>query len=107
MRFAYNVSVLHVRKLLWNDANKSHLLASHGVLPVEVDEIIFGIDAEEPNYDVRRDGPNYVVEGETSGGRLLVIIALEPKGAGLFRPFAAREMEDHERRKYRSRRKTR
>jgi uncharacterized DUF497 family protein len=86
--------------------SKIHLLASHGVLPVEVDEIIFGIDGEEPNYDVRRDGPNYVVEGETGDGRLLVI-ALEPKGGGLFRPFAARDMEDHERRKYRNRRKTR
>jgi uncharacterized DUF497 family protein len=98
--------VLHIRKLLWNDANESHLLASHGVLSVEVDEIVFGFDGEQPDYDVRRDGPNYVLEGESGDGRLLVI-ALEPKGDGLFRPFAARDMEDDERRKYRNRRKTR
>jgi uncharacterized DUF497 family protein len=72
----------------------------------EVEEIVYGIDGEDPDNDIRRDGPNYVVEGETGGGRLLVI-ALVPKGAGMFRPFAAREMEDHERRKYRNRRKTR
>jgi uncharacterized DUF497 family protein len=83
--------VLRIRKLLWNDANENHLRASHGVLPSEVDEIVFGIDGEDPDYIVNRDGDNYVIYGRTGAGRLLYI-ALEPKGGGLFRPFAARNM---------------
>jgi uncharacterized DUF497 family protein len=98
--------VLRVAKLLWNDANEAHLWASHQVTPIEVDEIIFGFDEEAPNYDIRRDGSNYVALGETGDGRLLVI-ALEPISPGFFRPFAARDMESQERRSYRNRRKTR
>jgi uncharacterized DUF497 family protein len=98
--------VLRIRKLLWNDANENHLSASHGVLPIEVDEVVFGVDDEEPDYESRRDGSNYVVQGETGDGRLLVI-ALEPISRGYFRPFAARDMDPQERRSYRNRRKTR
>jgi hypothetical protein len=87
--------VLRIRKLLWNDANENHLWTSHQVLPGEVDEIVYGVDGEKPDYIVNRAGDNYVVFGRTGGGRLLYI-ALEPKGAGLFRPFAAREMTTKE-----------
>jgi uncharacterized DUF497 family protein len=72
----------------------------------EVEDVVFGVADEDPDFDVRRDGPNYVVLGETGNGRLLTI-ALEPISSGYFRPFAARDMEPHERRTYRNRRKRR
>jgi hypothetical protein len=75
--------VLRIRKLLWNDANENHLWASHGVLPIEVDEIVFGSAGDDPDYSVKRDGENYVIYGRTSGGRLLYV-ALEPKAPGCF-----------------------
>jgi hypothetical protein len=65
------------------------------VLPYKVDEIVYGVDGEAPDYIVQRDGDNYVIYGRTGGGRLLYI-ALEPKGGGLFRPFAARNMTPKE-----------
>jgi uncharacterized DUF497 family protein len=65
------------------------------VLPSEVDEVVNVVDGEDPDYTIRPDGNNYVVFGRTGGGRLLYI-ALEPKGTGLIRSFAAREMTPKE-----------
>ncbi len=81
-------------------------MSSHHVTIDEVEDVIFGVDGDDPDYRDERDGSNYVVYGATGDGRLLVI-ALEPISPGYFRPFAAREMEDNERRKYRKRKRTR
>jgi len=83
-----------------------HLLASHHVTIDDVEDVLFGVDGEQPDYRHLRDGSNYVVYGETGDGRLLVI-ALEPIAPGYFRPFAARDMEPKERRAYRNRKRTR
>jgi hypothetical protein len=53
--------VPRIDRLLWNKANTGHLLASHHVTVDEVEDVLFGVDGEAPDYDVRRDGTNYVV----------------------------------------------
>jgi hypothetical protein len=63
--------------LLWNKANIGHLQASHGVSVGEVEDVLFGVDDEEPDFYIVRDAANYVVYSETGDGRLLVI-ALAP-----------------------------
>jgi len=55
--------VLRIRKLLWDDANENHLRASQGVLPSEVDEVVFGVDGEEPDDLNERDSSNCVIYG--------------------------------------------
>lgn len=47
--------------------------ASHGVLSSEVDEAVFGVDGEGPDYLDERDGSNYIIYGSTGDGRLLLI----------------------------------
>jgi hypothetical protein len=65
--------VLHIDRLLWSSVNTGHLLASHHVTIDDVEDALFGVDGEEPDYRHLRDGSNYVVYGETGEGRLLVI----------------------------------
>jgi uncharacterized DUF497 family protein len=98
--------VLHIDRLLWSSVNTKQLLASHNVTIDDVEDVLFGVDREEPDYRHLRDGSTYVVYGETGDGRLLVI-ALERISPGFFRPFAARDMGPKERRAYRNRKRTR
>ena len=93
---------MRITELFWNDNNVEHLWASHRVTPDEIEEIVFGVDGERASYRIVRDGHNYVVFGETGGGRLLVAVG-ESFGSGLFRVFAARDMNESEKRAYRTR----
>lgn len=87
--------------LIWDDENLKHLWQSHQVTPDEVEEILLGIPGEEPIYRKRRDGEYLICYGETGGGRLLKIVG-ELCGER-FRVFAARDMEQVEKRAYRKR----
>jgi uncharacterized DUF497 family protein len=89
--------------LYWLDESVDHLAASHEVTPEDIEEIIYGIEGEDPNYLVVRDGDFYVVYGRTGGGRLLTIVG-ELMLDGRYRPFGARTMTDSERRRYLRRR---
>jgi len=60
--------VFRIRKLFWDDNNVEHLWQSHGVTPDEVEEIVIGLDDEDPIFRVRRDGDYYVIYGETGSG---------------------------------------
>lgn len=69
--------------------------------PDEVEEVLFGLEGEEPNYRIRRvDDERYSIFGETGSGRLLIMIG-EKMGNGQFRVFGARDMDKDEKRKYR------
>lgn len=85
--------------LLWDEDNVQHLWQSHRVTPDEVEEILFGLEGEEPTYRIRRDGEYLVVYGETGGGRLLKMAGEFCENR--FRVFAARDMDKDERRAYR------
>ena len=86
--------------LYWDDENVEHLWQSHQVTPDEVEEILFGVDHEEPVYPVKRDGDYYRIYGETGGGRLLKMVA-EHMENGQWRVFGAMDMSDKERRSFR------
>jgi hypothetical protein len=86
--------------LYWDDNNVEHLWQSHQVTPDEVEEILFGIEGEDPSYKIRRDGEYYKVWGETGSGRLLKIV-LEKLSNGQWRPFGADDMKPAECRKFR------
>lgn len=91
---------MRIDELLWNDENVEHLYHRHHVTVDEVEEIVFGIDGETMKRRVIRDGDFYVLLGETGDGRLLNIVG-EYLGDRRFRVFAARDMDDREKRSYR------
>lgn len=93
---------MRIARLFWDDNNVEHLWAAHRVTPDEAEEIIFGVDGEPASYRVLRDGGNYTIFGETGGGRLLIMVG-EFLRDGRFRVFAAREMNQSEKRAYRTR----
>lgn len=92
--------MFRIRKLFWDDNNVEHLWQSHGVTPDEVEEIVIGLDDEDPIFRVRRDGDYYVIYGETGSGRLLKMVG-EFMELDVFRVFAARDMDGAEKRSYR------
>ncbi len=94
------MSVFPIRGLYWDDNNVEHLWQSHQVTPDEVEDIVLGCDGEDPVYRQRRDADYYVIYGETGAGRLLKM-AGEFLASGLFRVFAARDMDGAEKRAYR------
>lgn len=85
--------------LHWDDKNVAHLWQSHMVTPDEIEEILFGIPGEETTYKIRRDADFYIIYGETGSGRLLKFVG--DFREGLFRVFAARDMDSDEKRAYR------
>jgi hypothetical protein len=85
--------------LYWDHSNVEHLWERH-VTPDDVEEILFGIDGEDPIYRMRRDGDYYLIYGETGGGRLLKMAA-EQLEDGRWRVFAAIDMNDNEKRNFR------
>jgi uncharacterized DUF497 family protein len=91
---------MRIDELFWNDENVGHLWAAHQVTSDEIEEIIFGVEGEEPTYRIRRDGDFYCISGETGNGRLLNIVG-EPLENNRFRVFGARDMNQQELRAYR------
>lgn len=88
--------------LYWDENNRDHLWQSHCVTPDEVGEIRFGVDGEEAIYRQLRDGDYLKIYGETGAGRLLKLVG-EFMSDGRFRVFAAQDMDDREKRAFRSR----
>jgi hypothetical protein len=94
--------VPRIRELYWDDNNRDHLWQSHQVTPEEVGETLFSEDGEEAVYLPFRDGDYLEIYGETSSGRLLKMVGEFMKD-GRFRIFAARDMDDREKRAFRKR----
>jgi len=93
---------MRIAELFWSHENVEHLWAAHRVTPDDIEEIIFGIDGEPVAYRALRDGDNHKIFGETGGGRLLLVVGTFLRD-GRFRVFAARDMDDNEKRAYRRR----
>jgi uncharacterized DUF497 family protein len=91
---------VRIGELFWNDNNVDHLAERHHVNVEEVEEIVYGIDDERTTFRIKREGDFYVIFGETGHGRLLKLVGefLEDRH---FRVFAARDMDDREKRAYR------
>ncbi len=94
--------------LYWDedDENINHLWVSHQVDPIEIEEMLFGIDGEEePRYLMIRDGDGYVVLGQTPDGRFLKLygeyVVSESDGQSLFRPVGCMDMTPNDIRPFR------
>lgn len=91
---------MRIDALYWDDNNIRHLWKRH-VSPDDVEEIVFGTDGERARFLAKREGDAYKIYGETGGGRLLKMVG-EFLPDGRFRIFHAMDMNDVERRKYRT-----
>jgi hypothetical protein len=95
--------------LYWDedDHNIDHLWERHQVTTVEIEEMIFGIDGEEPNFLMVRDGDGYTIFGQTPDGRYLRLYGEFIESADspypLFRPVHSMDMDADEKRRFKER----
>lgn len=78
----------------WDDGNLAHI-GKHGVDPDEVEELL-----SQPHHQRRSWDGYYIALGRSAAGRHLTVI-FAYRGAGVARPFSARDMNRWERRLYR------
>ncbi|MBC5809432.1 MAG: hypothetical protein GIW95_01025 [Candidatus Eremiobacteraeota bacterium] len=64
---------------------------------MEVEDILFGIDGEDPDYVLSRDGDYFTIYGQTGKGRLLKLVG-ELREDGRLRVFSAIDMDAKEKR---------
>jgi uncharacterized DUF497 family protein len=85
-----------ISELIWDDGNVGHI-ALHGVNPLEVEDVCFGIHLSQKERNDR-----YVLSGQTEAGRYLNVV-VERISKKLYRPITAFEMSEAYRRRYRKR----
>jgi len=89
-----------IDSLYWKDHIVEKIICDHGVMPEEVEEVIY-----EGDLEVRRFHENrYLIWGQSLSGRYLFAV-LEEESKGVFVPLTARDMTNAEKRAYRKRRK--
>jgi uncharacterized DUF497 family protein len=86
--------------LAWDDNNVDHLWQSHQVTPDEVEEVLLGIEGQDPQLVQTRDGDYHAFLGQTGGGRMLSMVGEFLDGRQLY-VFSARDMNEREKRRYR------
>ncbi|MGI0061826.1 MAG: hypothetical protein ACREBA_05170 [Nitrosotalea sp.] len=90
----YNLIVLVIRKLLWNERNTTHV-ARHDIIPEEVEEIC----RQEPVVQRGTKKNRLVLLGPTSGERFLKAV-LENHGAGTYYVVTAYEASIEDKKLY-------
>jgi len=91
-----------ITELLWDEETVLHIQSKHQVEPQEVEELCFAEDI--PLIEVGRGGaPIYYVLGQTLGGRYLFIVICY-LFRGKAKVITARDMDQHEKRRYNRRR---
>jgi len=90
---------MKIKGFQWDQTNSQHILQRHGVTPAEIEEIFIGSPVFRKTYQGRR-----IALGQTEAGRYLLVVFL-PVGEGRVRVISARDMEDNEKRYYRSKRR--
>jgi uncharacterized DUF497 family protein len=87
-------------ELRWTQEVIDKLFNKHGVVPEEVDEVIYGGNAILRRGPESGKGRRYYVLGKTFPGRYLMIVLERQRGA-LFSVVTCRSMKDDEKRLYR------
>lgn len=85
-----------IRELIVSPQQEQHVWSKHRVTLGEVEYLCLS----QP-YVLRGRDRSYAVYGQTAGGRYLTVF-LFPRGRGVYSLATAREMNDAERRRYRS-----
>ncbi|HUW65606.1 MAG TPA: BrnT family toxin [Spirochaetia bacterium] len=79
----------------WDSGNAGHILARHGLMPDEVEEVFLGIPL------IRNLGEDRLAAyGQDGNGRYLTVVCIR-KDAGVVRVVTARDMNQWERRYHR------
>lgn len=87
------IKQVNISELDWDDENTEHI-TRHSVTPEEVGAACYGV------HIVKKKGGRYILSGQSGEGRYLLVV-LEPRGKGRFRPITAFEMDDEQKRRYR------
>ena len=92
----------------WDDDNVAHI-SRHGVLPEEVEEIVY--EDCHPSRIVRVRRPRiresrWLVFGQTCDGRYLLAVVAPYPQRGVWRAVTARDMTSHTKRRYQQWRKS-
>jgi uncharacterized DUF497 family protein len=88
-----------VRFLLWDEHNIAHI-AEHGVLPAEVEQVVFLPNALPPRRDNRVRVGRLVILGATVATRLLVVVLDAPTASGMAYVVTAYPMNERDRRRF-------
>ena len=89
-----------IDRLYWKDHIVEKIIGCHGVMPEEVEEVIY-----DGNPEVRRSQQNrFLIYGQSMSGRYLFVV-VEEESKGDFVPVTARDMSNSEKRAYKKRRK--
>lgn len=86
---------LRADRILWEPAIVAKIIRKHGVIPEEVEQVLF----EDAPHIRKVSGNRYQGLGQTLDGRYLIVIFVVEKG--WIKPLTARDMDDAERKLYR------
>jgi uncharacterized DUF497 family protein len=84
---------LRIDRIVWTEASVDHV-ARHGVDPMEVEEVAFGVHAVQ-----RAREDTYRLVGQTDAGRYLTVF-LAPRDPGVYAVVTARDATIQERRAF-------
>ena len=89
---------MYIKFLYWKDHIVEKIIGRHGIVPEEVEQVIY-----EGSPEVRRSGKNrYLIYGQSCAGRYLFIV-LEEESKGVFIPITARDMQESEKQAFKKR----
>lgn len=91
---------MRVDRIIWLPAIVDKLVSKHGVLPEEVEDVLYSqphVRRVERGY--RRGEDVYAAMGQSAGGRYLIVFFIY-KHAQDALVVSARDMDSHERRTY-------
>ena len=91
---------MKIREFEWDNGNVVHLELGHGIKPEEAEEVF----AVKPFFRKTKRG-HYVAMGPTGDGRFLTIV-FELKGSGIARIITGWDMEQAEKKYWRTHKKT-
>ena len=97
---------MRLSDIIWNERFAAKIQSKHGIMPEEVEEILFSRPHVRRAERGRVKGEHlYVAYGQTEAGRYLATFFIH-KGKGAAMPISAREMTEAERRYYHAHKKS-
>lgn len=97
---------MRLSDIIWNERFAAKIQSKHGIMPEEVEEILFSRPHVRRAERGRVRGEHlYVAYGQTEAGRYLVVFFVR-KRAGAALPISARQMTETERRYFHAQKKS-
>ena len=97
---------MRITDIIWNERFAAKIESKHGIMPDEVEQVLFSKAHVRRIERGRVRGEHlYVSYGQTEAGRYLVVFFIRKRG-GAAMPISAREMTDGERTYYHEHKKS-